>query len=185
MATFRRKQLEPAPVTEPVPRQLTLHDILCTKAEEWLKRQGCKVTFHDRFRAVTGTGEQPDAIGWRSGASILIECKASRSDFLSDRGKRFRADPAMGMGDWRFYFCPPGVILPGDLPEGWGLMYCHEKKVEKVHGVPKGNARWYDERPFRGNKDAENAMLISALRRLQIRGHLDLVYQPFSELSNG
>ena len=29
-----------------------------------------------------------------------------------------------------------------------------------------------------GNKQAENSMLVSALRRLQLRGNLDLVYQP-------
>ena len=69
MATLYREDLKfhKAPKVEREPR---LHDILCTKAEEWLKRQGCKVTFHDKFKAVTGTGEQPDAIGWRSGASI-------------------------------------------------------------------------------------------------------------------
>jgi len=35
---------------------------------------------------------------------------------------------------------------------------------------------------FDGNKQAENSMLVSALRRLQLRGHLDLVYQPQEDL---
>ena len=181
MATLYREDLKfhKAPKVE---REPSLHDILCTKAKEWLKRQGCKVAFHDKFKAVTGTGEQPDAIGWRSGASILIECKASRSDFLSDKGKRFRKDPGMGMGDWRFYFCPPGVVTLDDLPDGWGLLYCRENKVERVFGLPRNNADWFDGKPFDGNKHAENSMLVSALRRLQLHGHLDLIYQPLDEI---
>ena len=33
-----------------------------------------------------------------------------------------------------------------------------------------------------GNKQAENSMLVSALRRLQLHGHLDLIYQPLDEI---
>jgi len=33
-----------------------------------------------------------------------------------------------------------------------------------------------------GNKQAENSMLVSALRRLQLHGHLDLIYQPLEGL---
>ena len=38
------------------------------------------------------------------------------------------------------------------------------------------NARWYAS-PFRGDKQEESRVLISALRRLEIRGRLNEVYE--------
>ena len=58
---------------------LTHHE-LCQIAYKFLKRNGFKVCFHDRFVAVTSTGEQPDAMGFRNSASCLIEAKCSRAD---------------------------------------------------------------------------------------------------------
>lgn len=154
------------------------HDELVMRAEKWLTNQGCGVVFRDEFRAATHNGEQPDAIGWRDGLSILIECKASRSDFLADKRKRFRKEPEIGMGDWRFYMCPPGVIKPEDLPGGWGLLHATPKQVKKVHGVP-GNCHWWSKKPFEGNKRCENQIMYSALRRMVIRGHFDSIYEAF------
>jgi hypothetical protein len=70
------------------------------------------------------TGEIPDAIGfslshWESGATV-IEVKVSRSDFLADRKKPHRQ--AGGMGRWRYYMAPVGLIALGELPAGWGLI---------------------------------------------------------------
>lgn len=79
------------------------HRELCQIAYKFLKRNGFKVCFHDRFIAVTSTGEQPDAMGFRNSASCLIEAKCSRADLLADRKKRFRKNPSLGMGDWRFF----------------------------------------------------------------------------------
>ncbi len=85
---------------------LTHHE-LCQIAYKFLKRNGFKVCFHDRFVAVTSTGEQPDAMGFRNSASCLIEAKCSRADLLADRKKRFRKNPSLGMGDWRFFISEP------------------------------------------------------------------------------
>ena len=153
-----------------------LHDELCTRSEKWLKSQNCGVTFNDSFQAVTYSGEQPDAMGFRSGCSILIECKASRSDFLADKKKRFRKDPSLGVGDWRFYMSLPGVINISDLPDGWGLLWMHPKKIERVHGIPP-NTQWESKKPFQGNKENEIRLLYSALRRVKIRGHFDCIYE--------
>ena len=86
------------------------HRELCELACRFLRNNGFKVVFGDRFHAWTSCGEHPDALGFRNGASCLIEVKCSRSDFLADRKKVFRAEPEKGMGDWRFYLCEPGVI---------------------------------------------------------------------------
>lgn len=148
------------------------HGDLVARAERWLKNQGCGVVFRDEFKAATGNGELPDAIGWRDGLSILVECKASRADFLADKGKPFRQAPELGMGDWRFFLCPPEIITVSDLPEGWGLLYAHQKQIKKVHGVP-GNCSWWRDKPFNGNKRCETQMMYSALRRMVVRGHFD------------
>ena len=156
--------------------QTATHDELVKRAERWLKSQGCGVVFRDAFKAYTGNGELPDAIGWRDGLSILIECKTSRSDFLADKGKRFRkADVGCGMGDWRFYLCPSDIIRVDDLPEGWGLLYAKGRQIVKVHGYP-GNCGWWSRKPFEGNKRSETQMMYSALRRMVIRGHFDEIY---------
>lgn len=158
------------------------HDELVQKAAAWLKRENCGVVFDDRFRGMTTTGEQPDAIGWRHEVSILVECKTSRADFLADRKKPFRVDPTAGMGDWRFMMCPPGLISPEELPDGWGLLYAHNRKIQKVHGVPT-NAQWRSHKPFNGNTTCETQLMYAALRRMQIRGHLKAIYEPLSAVT--
>ena len=152
------------------------HADLVARAERWLKQQGCGITIRDPFRARTPHGEFPDAIGWRDGLSILVECKVSRADFLADRRKPFRADPEKGMGDWRFYLAPPGIIHPVDLPTGWGLLWALPKTVRRIHGVP-GNTGWWRQKPFAACKRSETVMLASALRRLTIRGQLPKIYE--------
>ncbi len=63
------------------------HRELCELACRFLRNNGFKVVFGDRFHAWTPCGEHPDALGFRNGASCLIEVKCSRSDFLADRKK--------------------------------------------------------------------------------------------------
>lgn len=152
------------------------HTELCLRADKWLKSQGWKVVIHDSFRAYVSSGEQPDCIAWKDGVSILIECKTSRADFLSDKNKPFRKDSSKGMGDWRFYFCPPDIIKVEDLPNGWGLLYAMPKTVKKIQGFPS-NVNWHNKKPFQGSLKNENQMLVSALRRFAVRGKLDTIYE--------
>ena len=113
--------------------------------------------------------------------SILIECKASRSDFLADKRKAFRVNPEQGIGHVRLYMCPPDVIQVEDLPDGWGLLWVRGKTIERKV-APKGNSFFrmeeqglgsFTERCLKG----EVSLLLSALRRLQIRGHFDEIYE--------
>jgi len=152
------------------------HDNLVLRAERWLKTMGCGVVFRDEFSPSTHSGEHPDAIGWRDGLSIMIECKVSRSDFLADKKKRFRIDPSLGMGDWRFMMCQPGIIKVQDLPEGWGLLYVTNKTIQKVHAVPP-NSQWWSKKPFEGAKRYELQMMYSAMRRMVVHGHFDDIYK--------
>ena len=156
-------------------KKRTAHDNLVDIADKWLKRKGCQVRITDRMRALTLSGEQPDNIGWRDGLSVMVECKTSRSDFLADLKKRFRVKDK-GLGDWRFYLSPPGIIKPEDLPEGWGLLWLEGKKVIEVYGVPS-NSQWWSQRPFESDKHEVTILMASALRRIEKAGYLSLIYK--------
>lgn len=150
------------------------HAELVSRADKWLQNQGCKITLTERM-GNSVTGESPDAIGWKDFYSVLIEVKTSRSDFLADKKKRFRKDPSKGMGDFRFYLCPKGLIQPEEVPEGWGLLWATEKTIQKKKNIPKSFGR--ENMPFEGNKRAENQLLTSALRKVQLMGHYNDVYE--------
>ena len=95
------------------------HSDLVDLAMRWLDAKKFKVIISEPgYRR-----EQPDAVGFRDGGfSCLVECKASRSDFLRDKDKPFRKDPATGIGTMRIYLTAPGVCTPDELPEGWQLI---------------------------------------------------------------
>lgn len=171
MAFIRRKDTE-TPESEKLPREPTEHDLLVLRAERWLKSVGCAFAIRDPFRCLAE--EQPDAIGWREGISVLVEVKTSRSDFYADRKKPFRRDPESGMGNWRFYMCPPELIQADELPEGWGLIWATPKRVIQSFSVPP-NTGWF-KAPFSGNRQAESLILTSVIRRLDRAGHLNLIY---------
>lgn len=81
--------------------------------------QGRLRTFESNL---TATREIPDiiSIGDNEDECIVIECKATRKDFLADRKKPFRVYPQMGMGKYRAYVVNEGVVRdPCELPEGW------------------------------------------------------------------
>lgn len=163
------------PELKPCPK--ISHSELVEAAEKWLNKRGVHITFAE-MRACTSNNESPDVIGWTSMNSVVIECKASRSDFLADKKKLFRSFPERGMGDYRIYFCPPNIIKVEDLPEGWALVYWDGKKEKVIHGI-KGYrlSSWAARVPFRGHKESEMDMMLSALRRIQIQGHLTDIYK--------
>lgn len=143
------------------------HSELVQRAVAWLKRNGCRVILHDPFR--TPLSEQPDAIGWRDGLSIVVEAKTSLADFRVDAAKPWRIDPEIGMGDWRFFIAQAGLLDGVELPTGWGLIECAGRGARVVHGGPRGN-HWWGSIPFGScNKRAETRMLASALAQPEAR----------------
>lgn len=130
----------------------TAHDQYVQLAVQWLRRtlsaggHGCQVALSE---CCSGwDGEQPDALGWRHAGfqdgTVLVEVKVSRADFLADRNKPFRVDPALGMGVWRYYLCPEGLIQQAELPLGWGLLWVNGRgRIKAIRG-PAAALRYFD-----------------------------------------
>lgn len=138
------------------------HDELVRRACEWLAGE-------NRAHAIVpelftqAIGESPDVISWKVTrgivSSTLIECKASRTDFKADFNKPFRRNPALGMGRYRWYFVPHGLVSPGEVPERWGLIWCLPRGIKKVKvAFPYTD----DER----NTLSETVLMVAALRRV-------------------
>ena len=153
-ATKERKEL--------IPSSGSTHGDLVKRAGRWLKSLGCSAILEE-MTAYTYNGETPDAIGWTSSQSIVVEVKVSRADFLRDRKKRFRGNHIKGMGSWRFYLVPQGILNPEDCPEGWGIYEVQGRRVCHLAGVDYRNAM---QPPFVPCLRSERAMLVSAVRRL-------------------
>ncbi len=144
------------------------HDQLVTAAFSWLVRyHRCPVVAAE---LVTGAGETPDVIGWTSGgATILIECKASRADFTRDKHKYFRRTPQAGMGRTRYFCAPAGLLKPEEMPPGWGLVQVGVKTltVAKESECPCPDAECWHSGAFETRAhENEAVVLMSLIRRL-------------------
>ena len=131
----------------------------------------------------TISSETPDVIGFNSSGTFVLEAKTSKSDFLADKKKWFRKQPEKGMGDWRFYICTKGLIKVSELPKGWGLIEVSEKGKARTTFNPfgKGNIYYKWEKNQKSHK-AEQQVMYSALRRLQVRGLVDEIYKTVRKL---
>lgn len=136
------------------------HSQLVQRAVEWLRRYRCGVILSEQACA---SGEMPDAIGWKRAChSVLIECKVSRADFLADREKPFREKSRLGMGCERFYLGPANLLRVDELPQGWGLLEYHNRKIALTHPAAKNL------RTSLGFRHEMN-LLLASLRRVEIR----------------
>lgn len=144
------------------------HNELCKQGKRWLEKTiGARLAISEMV-CLNKFGEIPDVIGWKSGYSILIECKTSKSDFRADFKKTFRQIPEQGMGTFRIYLCPDNIIKPEDLPVGWGLLYYHPerknlKRIVCFSGnilMPAGNMDY-----FKANFESEKNLLLSFISR--------------------
>jgi len=140
------------------------HDDLVEIGRRWMSARSPVVV----TEISSGVGEEPDVIGFSTGlkkgrrpvgyGTVLIECKASRSDFLSDKKKYYRRNPEVGLADYRLFLCPTGLIKVEELPEGWGLLETQGENVKFVH-IPSRQTC---------DKIKESALLVSVIRRLDI-----------------
>lgn len=96
--------------------------------------------------------------GQPSWGSILIECKTSRRDYLTDQKKLFRQFPEQGMGNFRFYLTEKGLLDPEEISEKWGLLETTGKRVKIIK-----KSVWQS-----ADIQNEKHLLISAFRRVQV-----------------
>lgn len=127
---------------------------LCVRMASEYMRKRADVVLPEFF---CHNSELPDVIAFDSRTSTVIECKVSRSDFLKDKNKPFRINANQGMGDYRFYCAPKGLIKQEELPRGWGL----------IEILPSGKMRkavdsW---EVLKKNIDAEHHLLFYYARR--------------------
>ncbi|HSM87568.1 MAG TPA: hypothetical protein VLT16_15535 [Candidatus Limnocylindrales bacterium] len=138
------------------------HAQLVRLAEHWLRsRYRCGIVLSEQSAA---SGETPDVIGWKGKCrSVLVECKISRADFLADRDKPFRQDPALGMGCERFYLATRGLIEKHELPHGWGLLECKGREITIAHKPRRQSMR------SEAGLMWEMNLLLASLRRVEVR----------------
>jgi hypothetical protein len=123
---------------------------------------GCCVVITD---ISTSECETPDALGFCSRGSIVIECKMSLADFRADQKKQFRKHQSIGVGYQRWYMAPEGIIPHDKIPPKWGLLEVTPGR--RILVTIKSELH-------KNNKSSEITILLSLLRRLNIQpdGHV-------------
>ena len=143
------------------------HTALVQRAERWLlTARRCSAVITEI--GTWSTDEVPDALGFTARHSVLVECKTSRADFFADAKKVFRRDPSRGMGNFRFYLCPAGLINPEEVEAPWGLVYAYPTRVRQVKRADFCEA----------NLKHERAILLSIARRAQSKGLMPEICKP-------
>ena len=107
-----------------------IHEELVKRGAKWLKNN-----YNSRYRFPIILPEYrcysnsiPDVIGMSHWSTIVIECKATRADFLADSRKGHRRY-VIQLGNERYYLVPAGLVLVEEVPEKWGLLYCYDHKI--------------------------------------------------------
>jgi hypothetical protein len=124
------------------------HGNLNDLAQKWLLRAPsangahCKIAFTEVGPLFYG--EIADAWGFNYDYdfSVVVESKVSRSDFLADKKKPHRNGEVLGMGAFRYFICPEGMISPDELPDKWGLLWVNARghiKIKAGHLLGKTN----------------------------------------------
>lgn len=161
---FRKRRLRELRIKEKREKRLLMkltHSALVEIGYNWLmKRVKCTFAFKE---LKSFADEIPDVIGWVNGDSILVECKTSRADFKVDALKPFRQFG--GIGNYRFYLAPAGVLDIEEVPEKWGFLEVGPGGSIIEQRVPVGNI-WTDFPRFEADLISETIMLQSALRRI-------------------
>ena len=130
------------------------HKKLVKLAAKWLAKKYPVVVTE-----IATEGEEPDAIGFNGRESCLIECKASRADFMTDAKKPSRRPGRKALGSLRYYLVEDGLINVDDLPPAWGLLVVRYGIVIRDHfpHALHGQAR---------DMQAESMILLSLIRRI-------------------
>ncbi len=134
------------------------HRELVDIGAKWLKNTAPNCYLKCQFVVtdfMSHCSERPDIYGLRGYKNIMIEVKISKADFKADFKKK-KSNGGVGYG--RYYLCPTGLIEENELPKGYGLLYCNDKKEIEIIRLSKG----FEDR----NHNGENLIYYSIIRRL-------------------
>jgi hypothetical protein len=146
------------------------HAELVRAAAAWLRgSRRCRVVATE-FSSMTS--ETPDAIGFGTRDSVVVECKVSRADFFRNAQKGHERSER-SVGDERWFLTPEGLVKPHEVPEGWGLLELHRYSTGKTGFFLRRIVSAPERERKLGSVLAERVILVSiASRALQA---LDLV----------
>jgi len=133
------------------------HSGLVEIAARWAKNK-CGVVLPE---FVCYNAEVCDVLGFSGSDTHMIEVKVSRADFLRDKKKPFRRLEENGLGHYRYYCVPKGLIDPRELPEGWGLIQVNAQNKARLYVKPQRK---------KTNWRAERRVLYSYARRAVVKG---------------
>lgn len=175
------------------------HRELCEIGSKFLKRpesangHGC----HLAIIEPASYGENADVIGFRHGTetdhrtgTILLEAKTSRSDFLVDKKKPHRADPSKGVGKWRYYICPTGLIHPEDLDSKWGLIYVNARgHCEVIKGAMAVPVQFYEgyggkKKKYKSSTDLEASFIAHAFENRNVQNESNILAMALNRLGD-
>lgn len=163
----------------------THQDLVVIGARYARNRMLCGIVFQEH-KCVT-TREIVDVAAYRAGIMINIEAKATRADFLKDKTKPHRKHPEKGVGHYRFYIAPIGLISPEELPPRWGLLEVLDNgKVKATKAPPLLRALMhksaYKTRAKEGLTPAEQQTLDFFFDKCNEKGHMDYLYSAYRQL---
>jgi hypothetical protein len=134
------------------------HAELVSAAAKWLRgSRRHKVVLTE---IASSHNEIPDVIGFTNWCSTVVEVKTSRADFFADHKKPFRRHSEMGLGVYRWYFVPRGLLAPVDIPSSlsrWGLVEVRAGRCFRLKPALPHQER---------NVRDETRLLVSAVERL-------------------
>lgn len=158
------------------------HAQYCDKAVRWLKLPigqlgpGCNFAISESTGSYNG--EIADAFGMRSIGleqhSVVVEVKMSLADFRADAAKPHRNGTTVGMGLFRYYMAPEGLVPQSELPPGWGLIEVNSRGKPIVrcgHVLQRPEERLGFKRDWSAwthihEKDREIALMVRLLDRI-------------------
>lgn len=143
------------------------HTELCTAGGRIMRNYfGCGVVATELSSFAV---ESPDVFGFKQSGLVtfLFEAKTSRSDFFADAKKTSRKAPSKGVGLFRYYLTPPGLISIDELPLKWGLIEInHRNGIHSFHGKnPKSQLG--DEFAFRERSSVDELAILYSISRRQ------------------
>ena len=110
--------------------------------------------------------EVPDIYAVDRKGTYMVEVKVSHKDFLADSRKPFRRRPKEGVGKWRYYACPEGIIKPEEVPVKWGLIYVYDDgRVEIIKGKKFPGDKDENKYTFQQNYELEYWMVYALIRK--------------------